>query len=108
MANRLLVDRGAPRVGKRWASNFVKRQLGLRTRFIRRYDYKRAQFEDLDAIRAWFTIVNNTIAKYGVVNADVYNFDETGFMMGIIATAIVVTSAERRVNAKLVQLGNRD
>src|ERR1700744_5435690 len=40
MANRLLADRGAPRVGKRWASTFVKRQLELRTRFIRRYDYK--------------------------------------------------------------------
>src|SRR5690554_1025814 len=25
MANRLLADRDAPRVGKRWASNFVKR-----------------------------------------------------------------------------------
>ena len=57
MANRLLADRGAPRVGKRWASNFVKRQPELRTRFFRRYDYKRAQCEDLDAIRAWFTLL---------------------------------------------------
>src|ERR1700744_5521393 len=102
MANRLLADRAAPRVGKRWASNFVKRQPELRTRFFRRYDYKRAQCEDPDAIRAWFTLVENTIAKYGIVEADIYNFDETGFIMGIITTSIVVTSAERRSNTKLV------
>lgn len=39
MANRLLADRDAPRVGKHWASNFVKRQLDLRTRRFRRLDY---------------------------------------------------------------------
>ena len=48
------------------------------------------------------------IAKYGVVDADIYNFDETGFMMGVISTGIVVTNAERRAQAKLVQLGNRE
>jgi hypothetical protein len=42
MANCLLGDRGAPRVGPRRASNFAKSQPGLRTRFIRKYDYKRA------------------------------------------------------------------
>jgi hypothetical protein len=35
MANRLLAERGAPPVGKRWASNFVKRRLELQTRFFR-------------------------------------------------------------------------
>ena len=108
MANRLLAERGAPPVGKRWASNFVKRQPDLRTRFLRRYDYQRAQCEDPDAIRAWFTLVKNMIAKYGVVDADIYNFDETGFMMGIIATGMVVTSSERRSGVKMVQPGNRE
>src|ERR1700712_3426554 len=66
MANRLIRDRDAPLVGKNWASNFVKRQAGLRTRFHRRYDYQRAQCEDPDAISAWFRLVQNTIAKYGI------------------------------------------
>jgi hypothetical protein len=108
MANRLLAERGAPPVGKRWASNFIKRQPELRTRFFRRYDYSRAQCEDPDAIRAWFALVKNTVAKYGVVDADIYNFDETGFMMGIISTGIVVTSTERRSGVKMVQPGNRE
>ncbi|XP_044715220.1 fot5 transposase [Hirsutella rhossiliensis] len=87
MANRLLAERDAPSVGKRWASNFVKRQPQLRTRFFRRYDYKRARCEDPEIIRGWFALVRNTIAKYGVAESDIYNFDETGFMMGIISTA---------------------
>jgi hypothetical protein len=39
MANRLLAEREMPPVGPRWASNFIKRQLELKTRFYRRYDY---------------------------------------------------------------------
>jgi DDE superfamily endonuclease/helix-turn-helix, Psq domain len=108
MANRLLAERDTPPVGKRWASNFVKRQPELRTRFLRRYDYKRAQCEDPETIRAWFVLVKNVITKYGVVDADIYNFDETGFIMGIISTGMVVTRAERHSNVKLVQPGNRE
>ncbi|KAL0933617.1 transposase [Colletotrichum truncatum] len=99
MANRLLAERDAPPVGKRWASNFVKRQPQLRTRFFRKYDYKRAQCEDPEVIRGWFSLVKNTIAKYGIADADIYNFDETGFMMGVIASGMVVTSAERLIQA---------
>ncbi|KAM9875431.1 transposase [Verticillium dahliae] len=106
MANRLLAERDATKVGKNWASNFVRRQPQLKTRFSRRYDYQRAQCEDPDVIRGWFDLVRNAIAKYGIVESDIYNFDETGFMMGVISTGMVVTSVERRSTAKLVQPGN--
>jgi hypothetical protein len=108
MANKLLADRDAPPVGKRWAYNFVKRQPELKTRHFRRYDYQRAKCEDPEVIHGWFTLVRNIITKYGIVESDIYNFDETGFMMGIISTGMVVTSAERRSHAKLAQPGNRD
>ncbi|RKK99344.1 hypothetical protein BFJ70_g17514 [Fusarium oxysporum] len=108
MANRLLADRNASPVGKRWASNFVKRQPELKTRFQRRYDYQRAKCEDPTVIRNWFRLVENTIAKYGIRSDDIYNFDETGFMMGVIASGMVVTGAERRGTAKSVQPGNRE
>ncbi|ENI06493.1 hypothetical protein COCC4DRAFT_133994, partial [Bipolaris maydis ATCC 48331] len=32
---------------------------------------------------------------YGVLDQDIYNFDETGFAMGVAATSKVVTSADR-------------
>jgi hypothetical protein len=47
-------------------------------------------------------------AKYEIQDYDFYNFDETGFMMGIISSAMIVTSADRRGRSKVVQLGNRE
>ncbi|KAJ0134501.1 Uncharacterized protein HZ326_22450 [Fusarium oxysporum f. sp. albedinis] len=108
MANRLLSDRNAPPVGKRWAINFIRRQPKLKTHFQRRYDYQRAKCEDPIAIRNWFRLVQNTIAKYGIRSDDIWNFDETGFMMGVISSGIVVTSSERRGRPKSVQPGNRE
>ncbi|KAJ3455303.1 hypothetical protein MRS44_013903 [Fusarium solani] len=90
MANQLLADRNASPVGKNWASNF------------------RAKCEDPTLIHDWFTLVANTIAKYGITFTDIYNFDETGFMMGMIASGMVVTGAERRGRPKSVQTGNRE
>jgi hypothetical protein len=37
-------------------------------------------------IRSWFELVEQTKAKYGICDKDVYNFDEAGFMMGKITT----------------------
>ncbi|KAL2022201.1 hypothetical protein VTK56DRAFT_6030 [Thermocarpiscus australiensis] len=92
MANQLLRVRGAPPVGKLWAHRFVKRQLELHTRYARRYDYQRAKCEDPRIIGEWFTLVRNTKAKYGIVDDDIYNFDETGFMMGIICLGMGVNA----------------
>jgi hypothetical protein len=52
--------------------------------------------------------VENTIAKYGIRSDDIYNFDETGFMMGMISTRKVATRAQRRGKPKSVQPGNRE
>ncbi|KAF4446773.1 hypothetical protein F53441_9619 [Fusarium austroafricanum] len=57
MTNQLLADRNASPVGNRWASNFVKRHKSSRYGFF------------------------NTIAKYGIDLADIYNFGEVGFLI---------------------------
>ena len=108
MANNLLRARDASPVGKLWAHNFVRRQPELRTRYSRRYDYQRALCEDPKAISDWFRLVRNIKAKYGILDDDIYNFDETGFMMGIIFPGMVVTTSEGRGKAKLSQPGNRE
>lgn len=105
MANWLRTERGASRVRKRWASNFVKRQPQLTMRYFWKTDYKRDLCEDPELIRGWFALVRNTVAKYGVVESDIYNFEETGFMMGIISTGMIVTSAYRRSSTNLSQSG---
>jgi hypothetical protein len=35
-----------------------------------------------------------------------YNFDETGFIMGIMSAGMIVAIAERRFNATMAQPGN--
>ena len=102
MANILCDAHDALRVGKLWASNFVKRQPELKTRWNRPYDYQRALCEDPKLIQGWFGLVTSVKAKYGIQDADTYNFDKTGFMMGQITTSMVVTSTERRGRPKIV------
>ena len=108
MADLLLAERDASPVGKNWTTNFIKRRTEIKTKFSRKYDYKRALCEDPEVIGHWFELVRNTIAKYGIQEEDIYNCDETGFMMGVIATAKVVTSSESRNRPKTAQPGNRE
>jgi hypothetical protein len=108
ITNYILESRGERRVGKLWAYRFVQRRLELKTRFNRVYDFQRALCEDPELIGAWFRLVENMWAKYGVLDCDFYNFDETGFMMGVITPSIVVTRADRRGRGKAVQPGNRE
>ncbi|KFZ16266.1 hypothetical protein V501_02288 [Pseudogymnoascus sp. VKM F-4519 (FW-2642)] len=96
------------KVGKNWTSTFVKRHQDIKTKNSRKYDYQRALCENPALIRSWFTLVQNTIAKYGIVQEDIYNFDETGFLMGVIAPGMVVTSSEKNGQAKLAQQENRE
>jgi hypothetical protein len=108
MANYILDSRGGKRVGKLWAHRFVQRRPELKTRFNRVYDFQRALCEDPELIGAWFRLVENMRAKYSILDCDFYNFDETGFMMGVICPAMVVTRADRRGRGKAVQPGNRE
>jgi hypothetical protein len=46
--------------------------------------------------------------QHGIAQEDIYNFDETGFAMGLVATARVVTRADYYGKASLIQPGNRE
>jgi hypothetical protein len=48
------------------------------------------------------------IAKYGIQEVDIYNFNETGFLMGMLLSAKVVTSSERRGKPRTKQPGNQE
>ena len=80
----------------------MKCHIELRTHFQRKYNYQRAKCEDPEVIYSWFELVRNIIMKYSICDADIYNFDEIGFIIGIISTAIVVIHSDRRAKAKKV------
>ena len=112
MADTLLAARGQdppPQpVGKNWVSRFINTQPELQTKWNRKFHWQRAKCEDPDIIRAWFQLVDKTRQAYGVLEEDSYNFDETGFAMGVAATSKVVTSSDTIGRAVTIQPGNRE
>ena len=108
MANQLLAVRSSRRVGTRWVHRLIEQREELKTRFSRGYDFQRALCEDPNALRAWFWLVANMKAKYGILDCDTYNCDETAFAIGVIGGTIVVTGSERQGQRKKVQPGNKE
>jgi hypothetical protein len=111
IANILLAQRGSTStqtVGEKWVYNFIKQHDEIKTQFSRRYNHQRAKCEDPKIILEWFNHVQITIMQYGITPEDIYNFDETGFAMGLVATAKVVTRAEMLSQPFLIQPGNRE
>jgi hypothetical protein len=112
MADVLLAARGQdpppPPVGKNWVTRFVNNQPELQTKWNRKFHSQRARCEDPIKISAWFKLVEDTRQTWGILHEDTYNFDETGFMMGVAATSKVVTSADTIGRATVIQPGNRE
>ncbi|KAJ5568130.1 hypothetical protein N7450_001957 [Penicillium hetheringtonii] len=111
MANLLLAKRGSTpiqTVGEKWVYNFIQRHPELKSRFSRRYDYQRALQENPKIIQEWFNLVQTTIQQYGILADDIYNFDETGFAMGLCATHKVIARSEYYGRRSVLQPGNRE
>ena len=77
-------------------------QPSLKTKFSRLYNYQRVLCEDPTVIFGWFALLHNIITKYKVQPEDLYNFDETGFIIGQIISSIVVTRSDRRGKVKSI------
>jgi len=111
MADVLLAARGSdppPPVGKNWVLRFIKAQAELQTKWTRKFHSQRALCEDSVKIGSWFKLVEDTRQTYGVLNGDSYNFDETGFMMGVAGISKVVISCNTVGRAIAIQPGNRE
>ncbi|KAJ5135285.1 uncharacterized protein N7515_004563 [Penicillium bovifimosum] len=96
MANLLLETRGdhpPQTVGKNWPTQYIKRHPELSSRFSRRHGSKRALLEDPNTILEWFKLVEKSIAQYGITSEDIYNFDESGFAIGVSATSKDITQS---------------
>ncbi|EED21582.1 conserved hypothetical protein [Talaromyces stipitatus ATCC 10500] len=103
MAGYLLSQRGNQQVGENWVYNLVKRRPEIESNFSRKYNYERAKCEDPKIIQEYFDRVREVISDYGILPEDIYNFDETGFAMGLCAIAKVITGSDRYARPKLLQ-----
>lgn len=52
--------------------------------------------EDIPVLEKWFALVKDTIDHYGVYPPDMYNFNETRFMIGVVIGFTVITRTDRR------------
>jgi hypothetical protein len=71
-------------------------------------DHRRALCSNPAIISPWFNLVRNVKAKYGILDEDTYNFDETGFQIGVTGSVKVVTASERLLKPLSVQPGDRE
>jgi hypothetical protein len=94
------------KVGTKWVANFVKRRSELSSVYNRKFDVQRAEVEDPKLINLWAKVVGDTIAKYGVTEEDIFNFDETGFQIGVISTLKVIITSDRKGRLRTKQPGN--
>jgi hypothetical protein len=72
-------------IGKNWTYRFITRHPLLKARLTQSKDSKRALQESPRVTRPWFDLVRETKMQYGIDDGDTYNFDETGFAIGVIS-----------------------
>jgi hypothetical protein len=82
-------------ISRNWVYNLVQRHKDLKSRYSCKYNYQYALYKNLTIIRPWFELVYNIISKYSILDTDIYNFNKTGFQIGVISIAKVITRAER-------------
>ena len=80
----------------------------LKTRSFGDLYTRRPQFEDSDVIRGWFNLVRDVVAENGILAEDIDNFNETGFMLGVIASGMVATSSDRLGRPRMAKAGGRE
>jgi hypothetical protein len=108
VADQLLATRGGASVGNNWVERFIARRSEIRAQLSRPQDYQRILCSNPEVISPWFGLVANVKAKYGILDEDTYNFDETGFQIGVGGSVKVVTASEIRLNPIGRQAGDRE
>ncbi|GEQ67961.1 hypothetical protein JCM33374_g1627 [Metschnikowia sp. JCM 33374] len=96
MAQHLLQARGVrptPKLGQNWVRGFLKRHPGV---FKGPGDLDRAQCETPEMYSDWFGRVQSTCSQHGILEDDIYSFDEVGFTMGPLTTTKAVTGVQLR------------
>lgn len=75
-------------------------------KILRKYNYERTKCGDPKSIQDYFDRVQDAIFKNGISLEDIYNFDETGFAMGLCATVEVIAGSDRYNQPYPLQPGN--
>ncbi|KAJ5521437.1 hypothetical protein N7527_005552 [Penicillium freii] len=70
-----------PQIGDHWLKRFLKRHPEYYIRRRRALDVERSAFQDYQRV----------VTEYGICQQDIYNFDKTGFQIGIGRDQSIIT-----------------
>jgi hypothetical protein len=97
----------APLVSDQWARRFLERHPEYFIRKQRTIDADRKNAHQPEEIRTWFENYHAVCNQYNIQVADTYNFDESGFRIGIGHDQWIITRDPNR-EAYLGSSTNRD
>ena len=86
----------APMISPMWTSRFLKRHPEYLIRKQKTRDVKQKQAYDINDLRNWFDRFQQIRDEKGILPRDTYNFDETGFRIGVGRDQWVVTRVSKR------------
>lgn len=108
MADELLRKKGDSRpIGINWPQKFMKRHPSIKTAYIPPLDKERATAQNPATLADWFQLFLQIKSEYEVRDSDIYNMNEKGFMMGVIAKLRVMISKHEK-KAYMTQPGDRE
>ena len=86
----------------------MHRHPDLKTKYVPPINKERALAHDVDIIRGWFDLYSQLKAEFNIQDKDIYNIDEKGFIISIIAKLKVIILKYEFGSKHITQCGNRD
>jgi hypothetical protein len=84
-------DTEPPKVGLHWTRRFLERHPEFKVRKQRNIDSNRKNAHDPESFEDWFRRYKALVDEKGIQPGDIYNFDETGFRIGVGKDQWIVT-----------------
>ena len=95
-------------VEKNWISFFIKQHENLKSKFIQKFNYKHSLCKNSKIIQNWFQLVQDIVEKYEILQKNIYNMNEIGFVQEIISICMIIINSERKNCLKLLQSNNQE
>jgi Tc5 transposase DNA-binding domain len=98
VATRILRQKSSsePPLGDDWIRRFLQRHPEYLRHRRKALDIERAQALDKYVAKEWFESYYDAVSQYGITSSDIFNFDETGFMIGASKDQWIITREPRR------------
>ncbi len=90
----------SPLLNAQWVKRWLDRQPDLFKAKRKSLAAERKNAHDSKVLQTYFDEFNEVVVKYGITKDDTWNFDETGYRMGIARSDWIVTDPNRRIYSK--------